>query len=669
MRKSSKGRAGVRRSPAARPSRIAVDTGGTFTDFVRVRDGVIEVVKEPSTPSSPDTAILKGLAVLQSESGEIIHGTTVGTNALLERKGARTALVTTAGFEDVIEIGRQARPDLYDIMTTRPEPLVPRRLRIGADQRTRFDGTVRTRLVKEELDRIVRALEKLHVESVAISLLFSFVDPADEGRIARALSKLGVPVSVSSFILPEYREFERTSTTVINAYLAPLMQRYLSRLDKRLGSHDLRVMLSNGGAVRANAAMESPVRTLLSGPAGGVVGAFAVATRAGYDKLITFDMGGTSTDVALLDGGVTLTHESAIDGMPVGVPMMDMHTVGAGGGSIARIDEGGALRVGPESAGADPGPICYGRGKALTVTDAHVLLGRLQPAFFLGGTMPLDGGRIANVIAREPWARKWRNVEDLAEGVIRVVNNNMEQAIRLISVERGFDVRDFTLVAFGGAGALHAAALARGMGIPRVLVPRHPGALSALGLLMADARKDYARTLLGSTPSTRDIQRAFGDMHRAGRDELKREGFKGSAIFVHDFLDVRYRGQSYELTVPYTPDWAAAFHRRHRTRYGHADENKPVEVVAARVACHGTTEKPNLPTMPRRSGKPEPWTTVRIFESGRWLQAPAYDRTHVHHGHGIDGPAVVGEYSSTTYVPVGFRARVDRFGNLLLEAE
>ncbi len=668
MRKFSKGRARDRGSPAARPHRIAVDTGGTFTDFVRVReDGTIEVVKEPSTPSSPDAAILKGLAVLQSDSGEIIHGTTVGTNALLERKGARTALVTTAGFEDVIEIGRQARPDLYDIMTTRPEPLVPRRLRIGANQRTRFDGTARTRLVKPELDRIVRAVKALDVESVAVSLLFSFVDPGDEERIATALSKLGVRVSVSSFILPEYREYERTSTTVINAYLAPLMRRYLSRLDERVGSHDLRVMQSNGGAVRARTVMESPVRTLLSGPAGGVVGALAVATGAGYDKLITFDMGGTSTDVALLDGGVTLTHESAVDGMPVGVPMMDMHTVGAGGGSIARTDEGGALRVGPESAGADPGPICYGRGKALTVTDANVVLGRLQPAFFLGGTMPLDGGRIAKVLAREPWARKWGDVEDLAEGVIRVVNNNMEQAIRLISVERGFDVREFTLVAFGGAGALHAAALAGGMGIRRVLVPRHPGALSALGLLMADARKDYARTLLGSEPSVRNVSRVFGELHRSGIEELKREGFKKKGIVVHDFLDVRYRGQSYELTVPYTRDWAAAFHRRHRTRYGHSDPNKPVEVVAARVACHGTTDKPRLPTMRRRSGKPEPRRVVRIFESGRWLRAPAYDRTQVHHGQTIDGPAIIGEYSSTTYVPSGFRTSMDRFGNLILE--
>jgi N-methylhydantoinase A len=650
---------------------VAVDTGGTFTDFVRVRDGAIEVVKEPSTPASPETAILRGLEALGSVSGEIIHGTTVGTNALLERKGARTALVTTAGFEDVIEIGRQARPDLYDIMTVRGLPLVEPRLRIGVVQRTRYDGTSRIRLTKGEVDRVLRMLASLGAESIAVCLLFSFVDPADEQRIGRALAKLGVPVSLSSAILPEYREYERTSTTVINAYLAPVMGRYLARLDSRVPGHDLRVMQSNGGAVRAAAASQSPVRTILSGPAGGVVGAFAIAGSAGYDKLITFDMGGTSTDVALLDGGVSVTRESIIDGMPVGVPMMDMHTVGAGGGSIAQVDGGGALEVGPRSAGADPGPICYGQGTGFTVTDANVILGRLLPRFFLGGRMALETGRIRSVLERQEWTRPWTStgkIEELAEGVVRVVNNNMEQAIRLISVERGHDVGDFTLVAFGGAGALHAAALAAGMGIPRVLVPRHPGALSALGLLMSDARKDYSRTLLGTDPSESDVSRVFDELHTGGVDELIGEGFRKKDLVVNDFLDVRYHGQSYELTVPYTADWTGAFHDQHRKRYGHANANNPVEVVAARTTLVGKTPKPALGTVRRTTREPEPVESGRVFDGGRWVPAPAFDRSRLGHGHVIDGPAIIGEYSSTTYVPPAFRATVDRFGNLLLEA-
>ncbi len=644
---------------------IAVDTGGTFTDFVRIRDGAVEVVKELSTPRAPEDAILKGLERLGG-GGDVIHGSTVATNALLERKGARTALVTTAGFEDVLVIGRQTRRDLYDVFTTRPEPLVSDDCRIGVRQRTLWDGTREVALDADALGALASRVEALGVDSVAVSFLFSFADPTDEERVGALLAGRGVPVSLSSAILPEYREYERTSTTVINAYLAPVMSRYLGRLAATLGSRQLRVMQSNGGAVRAATAAKAPVHTILSGPAGGVVGAFAAGEQAGYSRLITFDMGGTSTDVALLDGQIRVTRENEIDGMPIGVPMMDMHTVGAGGGSIASADAGGALKVGPESAGADPGPICYGAGAEFTVTDANVVLGRLLPRFFLGGGMALDAGRIVGALRRLRWTRGWPSTQRLAQGVIDVVNNNMEQAIRLISVERGHDARDFSLVTFGGAGGLHAATLAAGLGIPRVIVPPHPGVLSALGLLLADARKDYSRSMVGKPATASLIRRTLAALHAQGVRELKDEGFRRSAIAAMDFVDVRYVGQSYELTVPYGRDWEAAFHRAHELRYGHSDAERAVEVVNARTALVGRTPKPAVERIPRTRRPARPLARSRVWVNGRWRSAGVYDRRDLARGHVVQGPAVIGEYSSTTFVPPEFRCDVDSVGNLIL---
>ncbi len=648
--------------------RIGIDTGGTFTDFVSIRDNRIQILKEPSTPNAPEQAILTGLGQLDAAVDtnlDVVHGSTVATNALLERKGARTALITTAGFEDVLVIGRQTRPDLYDIFTTRLPPLVDEPLRVGVSQRTLHDGTQAVRLNRAELRGLVSQLRKEGVESVAVSLLFSFQNPSDEIEIRKACAALGVPVSLSSEILPEYREYERTSTTVVNAYLAPVMNRYLGRLESSLSGSRLRVMQSNGGAVRTGTAAAEPARTILSGPAGGVVGALSLANRAGFSKIITFDMGGTSTDVALLDGEIRLTHENEVGEMPISVPMMDIHTVGAGGGSIARVDEGGALRVGPESAGAQPGPICYGKGSDLTVTDANVLLGRLRPEFFLGGEMKLEVERIGSVLESNRWVRKWRNMESMAAGVIDVVNNNMEQAIRLISVERGHDVREFTLVCFGGGGALHAATLASNLGIPRVVVPPYPGALSALGLLLADARKDYSKTLLGVRPSRANIRRSLAPLHREGMADLRDEGFRRRDITVIDFLDVRYRGQSYELTIPYSADWAVSFHRAHEKRYGHSNPDGLLEVVSVRSTLLGTTAKPDLPRSRRSRRRPTPVETVRVW-SGRWVKAEVYDRQMLKYGNVVRGPAIVGEYSSTTFVPPGFKCEVDKFANLVL---
>ena len=657
--------------------RVGIDTGGTFTDFVVIRGGDIEVFKEFSTPSRPEEAILKGMKRLgQNAAAEVIHGSTVATNALLERKGARTALLTTAGFEDVLEIGRQTRRELYNIFVTRAQPLVPEDLRLGVRERVLYDGSVEKPLDLEQMHELVERLRHERVESVAVCLLFSFANSAHEEAIAEALRPLGIPVSLSSRVLPEYREYERTSTTVINAYLAPRMIQYLNRLGAELECSSLRVMQSNGGAVQAHTASESPVRTIVSGPAGGVVGAFHVASVSGYPNIITLDMGGTSTDVALCKGEIEVTHEGEIDGLPVGVPMIDIHTVGAGGGSIAELDMGAALRVGPESAGADPGPICYGRGDRLTVTDANVILGRLPARFFLGGTVPLATERIQPTAIKAmkamQWTQNWKSTHALAQGVIDVVNNNMEQAVRLISVERGHDPADFALFCFGGAGGLHAADLARGLGIPRVVVPRHPGALSALGLLLADARKDYSRSLLMPAESSASrIRAALAGLHQIGKNEMQSEGFAPRAIRHTDSVDMRYRGQSYELTIPFTRDFIEQFSKAHQRRFGYSSPGNPVEVVNVRTTFVGISTKPKFKPARKVRGAAQPLDgqmgSQMVWLEGRRQKTAIYDRSTLGHGHIIRGPAIIGEYSSTTLVPPDFDCRVDAFLNLVLE--
>src|SRR2546427_1178652 len=490
-----------RRSPVQR-HRIAIDTGGTFTDCVWVDRGRVRMLKVFSTPADPSQAIVEALEKIGLRvSLVLLHGTTVGTNTLLQRKGARVALVTTAGFEDAIEIGRQARPKLYDFFFDRVEPLVPVERRFGIEERTASDGKILHAASRKELAPLLKRLREAHPEAIAISLLFSFATPNNESAVAQACRSLGVPISLSHEILPEFREYERTSTVVMSAYLQPVVQKYLQNLARRAhstrGKSSIFVMQSSGGITALASAAREPVRTVLSGPAGGVVGAVAAAQRSGFERIISFDMGGTSTDGALVDREVRTGSQAEIGGLPVGVPMLDIHTVGAGGGSIARFDAAGALRVGPESAGADPGPICYGRGCEPTVTDANLLLGRLQPHRFLGGEFMLDFERTRRLVAdslRQQGSKLTR--EQFASGVVRVVNATMEKAIRVVSVERGYDPREFALVAFGGAGGLHACELAEALGIPRVIVPALPGALSAFGILASDVVKDYSHTVL-----------------------------------------------------------------------------------------------------------------------------------------------------------------------------
>ena len=650
--------------------RIGIDTGGTFTDFIILDGRSVRTLKLLSTPSNPADAILDGLGRIRwKRAGEIRHGSTVATNALLERKGARTALVTTAGFEDVLEIGRQNRPRIYSLVPSRPEPLVPARLRFGVTERILYDGAILVPLDPRELPGLAAKLRAAGVESVAVCLLFSYANPLHEKQIGRALENLKVPLSLSHEILPEFREYERTSTTVVNAYLAPVMGRYLADLEKRLGRRStLRVMQSNGGAVRARVAIREPVRTILSGPAGGVVGAWETARRAGYARILSFDMGGTSTDVALCDGGIRITGESVIAQFPIGVPVIDIHTVGAGGGSIAYIDAGGALRVGPESAGADPGPICYGKGDRITVTDANLMLGRLQSDYPLGGTLRLHAEKVAP--AFRALARRMGIGDPLAaaQGVVDVANANMEAALRVISVERGYDPRDFTLVTFGGAGGLHAADLARNLSIPRVLVPQNPGLLSALGVLLSDSVQDFSRTVMlpSAAADPAALDRRYRELERRAFASMRREGFADRDIRLERWIDMRYRGQSYELSFPYSIRFEREFHRRHEQRYGYADAARATEIVTLRVRVRGLTAKPRMPA--ERPAGADPCAALlyerRSHFGGRPVKTRFYERAHLRAGNEIAGPAVVFEYSATTAVPPGYRCRVDRFRNL-----
>jgi N-methylhydantoinase A len=668
--------------------RVGIDTGGTFTDFVYEAARKIRVFKVASTPDDPSRAIAAGLQRVAKESKsefskiEVVHGTTVGTNALLQRRGARVALVTTGGFEDVIEIGRQARPELYNLNAVKPPPLVSTELRFGIAERVACDGEVLQSLTDAELRRLIEDVQRTAPEAVAICLLFSFVRPQHEKQIAEALEKLQVPLSISHQILPEYREYERTSTVCVNAYLQPLMGRYLTRLanpslHSQASSLKLRVMQSSGGSISAEAAAHEPVRTILSGPAGGVVGALRVAAGAEFPNIITFDMGGTSTDVALCDReGMRLTNESIVAGVPVAIPMMDIHTVGAGGGSIARVDEGGSLRVGPESAGADPGPACYGRALLPTVTDAHVVLGHFPGDVLLDGEFKLDAGRARKSLdalaadMSKVASRKISAIE-AARGVLSVVTANMERALRHISVERGHDPRDFALLPFGGGGGLHAVDLARALRIPRVLVPPSPGALSALGVLEADVVKEQSRTVMieASRGVEKKLESVFREMQSQARAILRNEGFADSKQRHERSIAARYKGQSFELQIKTTTgNIAAAFHRAHQARYGYAQDKNVVEIVSARVRSLGVVEK--LKTRRSAVGSrtiARPHDYIETYLDGKKIQAAVYRREELTFGARLKTPSIVTEYSATTLIPESASAAVDSHANLVIQ--
>jgi N-methylhydantoinase A len=686
--------------------RVAIDTGGTFTDCVWMESGDLKTLKVFSTPDDPSRAIAEALRTIRTASEKnraatltLLHGTTVGTNALLQRKGARVTLITTSGFEDVVEIGRQARPRLYDFFFDRIAPLVPRELRFGAQERTDAQGHILERPSDMELARLKQAVHTASPEAIAISLLFSFANPENEMTIAAAMAELGRPLSVSHQILPEFREYERTSTVVVNAYLQPLMQNYMQRLAERakeqaeekdpaaeLGRRRgpvpkqnqarIFVMQSSGGITALEAAAREPVRTVLSGPAGGLVGAAAMAARSGFRKILSFDMGGTSTDVAAVQEEVRTGGQSEVAGLPVGVPMLEIHTVGAGGGSLARFDAGGSLRVGPKSAGADPGPICYGRGTEPTVTDANLLMGRLRPERFLGGEFKLDVERARRITSE--WLKKQDSrlsVKQFSAGVVRVVNANMERALRVVSIERGHDPRDFALVAFGGAGGLHACELAEALAIPTVMIPARPGALSAFGILVSDVVKDYSRTVLwriaGDLPQAK-LQQEFRRLELAAQKEFREERWRGT-IQHERSLDLRYRGQGYELNVPSTVNVVARFHDEHQRRYGYHHAGREIELVTLRLRSRLRT--PQLRSRSKSLGQrevrklsaPTPVDRVPVFFNNKNVTTPVFERGDLVQRRFMKGPAVITEYSATTVIPPSKKFWVDAAENLVIK--
>ena len=678
--------------------RIGVDSGGTFTDVCLFNDetGHVEVWKVSSTPDDPSRGIAQGVreGVAQvdaapAEVGYFGHGTTVATNALIQHRGVPTALITTAGFRDLLEIGRQKRPDLYDLQADKEPVLVSRDLRLEVPERVRHDGTVETALDEDALRRIARRLRATGVKSVAVCFLYGFMRPEHEIAARRILAE-EFPEAfacASHEVAPEFREYERMSTAVVNAYLGPVMQGYIERLGGRLA--DLGVTAtphltqSNGGVIGFEQAARLPVRTILSGPSTGVVAAQEIGRLVGIDNLITFDMGGTSSDVALLAGGVCrLASEAVVHGYPIKAPMLDIHTVGAGGGSIAYVDGGGLLKVGPRSAGADPGPVCYDRGNdEPTVTDANVVLQTLNPTHLLGGRMTVRQdlaraaiGRVADRLGMDAMAT--------AQGIISVVTANMARAIRVISVQRGHDPRDYTLVAFGGAGPLHAARLARELDIGRILVPRNPGILCATGLLLTDLRADFASTrlLTLSAAALPQIEAAFCTLRERAEAWFVEEAVPPEARRVARTVDMRYAGQNYELSVP-LPDGpvtmaildalAAGFAAAHERMYGFIAEGETVQLVTYRVEATGVVPKAAFRAAPDAGpdasaavvGRRDVW----LPEAGSFVSCPVYDREKLRPGNRIEGPAIVEQMDATTVVLPDMTAYVEPYLNLVLE--
>jgi N-methylhydantoinase A len=674
---------------------VGVDVGGTFTDLTAVDEatGRVVVTKVPSEPRNEAAALLAGLQALGIASLQvrrIVHGTTVGTNAVLERRGARVAVLTTAGFRDLIEIGRTKRniPALFVPTFVRPKPVVERKHRFEVTERLNADGSVLVPLDTVSVERAIDRALGGGVEAIAVCLLHAYLNPAHERLIADiAKSRApGLPVSCSADVVPEYREFERFSTTVLNAYLQPLMDEYLESLEERLRAtgygHGVLTVGSSGGMMTTTTARRLPIKTIFSGPAGGVSQACFVGAAAGARDFITYDMGGTSTDVCLVrDLTPVMTSDSMVGAFPVKVPQIDMHSVGAGGGSIAWLDVDGSLQVGPRSAGARPGPAAYGHGGTeATVTDANVVLGRIGGAKRLGGAIGIDREKaraaVANLAAR---MGATLGVEALAEGIVRIAVARMTSAIREISIQRGYDPRDFTLIAFGGAGPMHALAMAEEIGIPRVLVPRHPGNFSALGLLASDIKHDDVRTRVGPLREQGALLVGlFEEMAGAARRQLEAEGFAPEQQRLRRSLDLRYRGQAFELSVdvgaaetplPAMEAIEADLHRRHKTSYGHANLDAVVELVNARLVAYGVVPKPAAE--PYRSGSKTLDAALverrTVWFDGAGHECPVWERERLPERAEVVGPAIVEEFGATTVVLPGWLGALDVLGNIKLD--
>lgn len=684
--------------------RVTVDTGGTFSDFVVFDEetGAYRILKVPSTPDDPGRAVLDGLDVLAEQGVRpdevqfFSHGTTVATNALLEERGAHVGLIVSEGFRGIYETMEQSRPygpAVFDLGYEKPPLLARARATVEVRERIGPDGRVRVPLEETSVHEAIAKLEAEHVESVALCLLFSFMNPAHEQRVADMIRAAHPEwsLSTSSALLPQIREYYRLSTTVVNAYVSPVLARYVTELERQLdlrkvGPNSRFTMQSNGGSAPFRSTSSRAVGTILSGPAGGVTAGKALAEAAGLDNIVTFDMGGTSCDVALiLDGEPLLTDRSTIGGRDIAVPMLDINTVSAGGGTLALVDPQGALHVGPRSAGAVPGPACYGRGGELpTVTDANVVLGYLHPGELLAGALTLDGRAAEESIRRHVAEPLGLDLLRAAQGIVQIVNVTMAEAVKAISTERGFDLRDFTLVPFGGAGPVHAAQIALDLGLPRLLVPPAPGATSALGLLMSDVKHDYLRSRLGDVAELDpgEVTALFADLCAPAKQQLADEGFGEDAIRFRYFLDMRYAGQGYENPVPIDAvplgaDDLARYRSRfddiHRFCHGHSAPGQSVEVVNYRVAAIGVVPRVRLAQLEVASGPVEEarvGTRAAVFGAlPDRTDVPVYDRSRLRAGHRFDGPALVDQYDSTTVIGPGQGVTVDPVGNLLVEQQ
>jgi len=679
--------------------RLAVDTGGTFTDLCVIDElsGKLVVTKVPSTPSNPALAVITGIQKLITEkeiSADkvkfILHGTTVATNALLEHKGAQTALITTEGFGDVLQIGRQNRPELYNFWARRPIPIVPRRLCYEVPERLLYTGEVFRPLDESKTESIVHEIKNRGIKSIAVSLIHSYANDIHEQRIKSIISKIhpDAYVTLSSEVLPEFREYERMSTICINSFVMPKVNKYVADLEGRLKkmgvASDLYIMQSNGGVITARMAREMSARTVLSGPAGGVLTGAFISRSTSQPNLITIDIGGTSADISLIESGTPhLTTESQIGGYPIKLPMIDINTIGAGGGSIAWIDSGGALRVGPQSAGADPGPVCYGLGGTKpTVTDANAILGRINPSYLLGGEMKLFLDDARRVI-EEKIARPLEiDVERAAAGIIAVINANMIRGIRRVSVEKGYDPREFSLVAFGGAGPLHAVELARALNMTKIIIPAYPGIASAFGMLSADVRHDYVQTYIAvsNKVDAKRLQSIYQHMEKQGIHQLSNEGFSDQSIILHRYADLRYVRQAYELQVPLkngsltTEDISSAaqsFHAHHERNYGYARRNEPVEFVNLRLVALGKLpEMQPAQTISKGKKALQPIDYRKVFFEGTSpLKTAIYQREHLHKGQHISGPAIIEQLDSTIVIFPNYQAVTDSYGNLLITSQ
>lgn len=678
--------------------KLGVDVGGTFTDLCLFNEDHKEtlVLKIPSVPNDPSKAIIEGIKNIlklnhvESESVQyLVHGTTVGTNAAIERKGAKTALITTEGFRDLLELARQTRPSVYNLFKDKPEPLIKRSLRKEVAERLHFDGSVLQSINQEQVEEILKDLAKENITAVSVCFLHSYINPIHENAVKKMIRDFlpDVYVSISSEVLPEYREYERLMTTSLNSYLGPVVSNYVNNFAGNVEKIGIPVRpyinQSNSGVMSIEDAKENPIRTALSGPSAGVSGAAYIAMLAGFENIITFDMGGTSTDVSLIQNSTPrVATGKKVAGFPVQIPMTDVHAVGAGGGSIAWVDNGGILKVGPHSAGATPGPAAYNHGGTEpTVTDANVFLKRLNPRYILDGSMEINYQAAEDAIFEKLSKPLGLDMGDAAKGIIKIVNSNMVRAIRVVSVEQGYDPREFTLVAFGGAGALHAAYVAKELGIKKILIPDNPGILSALGLLVSDLRMDYVKTnrLLASIGNIPLVNKELGELTLQAKEWLQQENVPQNAQIIEQKIDMRYLGQNYELTIHVNnklndeKDLVALknlFHKEHEKTYGYANENEQVEFINYRVVAKGKVSKINLRNH-EVGGKDSIHAIIEkrevyFEEADAFILTNVYQRKKLAPNNTIVGPGIIEQMDSTIVIPPDCTAKIDKFRNIII---